>query len=262
MPGPAVWIEAHHYGRRVIARNVEPWLKPAQLGLFYRQLADLLRPRLIETSLLPLMRTSIADTPSDVSDPHEAAATISDMLGAHAFSASLREGLTAIAGAGLRCDLALSLPGPHTLVYELAPHAVAGIDDDVLDTLATALTDVVRNFAGIVPARLMLHENSEAALDVCDVLLNLARDYRMPVTLISDCPVSLAGVESVMPATATAVAWSASLGSHVLTDRLWEAPDDVDGAAWRDAAIVRLVVPQRAAPEIVMKALARLTASQ
>jgi hypothetical protein len=260
MSRPDLWIEAHHYGRRVLARNVEPWLKPAELGLFYRQLADLSRPQLIELPLLALMRAHLANTLVAVADSQEAVAGIVTALRAAPFSEALHEGSSAVAGAGVRCMVAFALPGPDALLAALTPNAAAGVGDDERDILAIALTDLVRMLARISLPRLMLHENSAAALAACDVIFNVTRDYRVPVTLITDRPAAEipVGVESVMAANATAVLWRAGQPCRILDQRLWESPEEVDCTALKDAQVARIVVPLHAAPEIVMQALARL----
>lgn len=48
MAGPALWLDAHAYGVRILAGGREPWANPSELGLFYRQLQDLLRPDILE----------------------------------------------------------------------------------------------------------------------------------------------------------------------------------------------------------------------
>lgn len=260
MSRPDLWIEAHHYGCRVLAGNAESWLRPAELGLFYRQLADLLRPQLIEVPILPLMRAHVADTLTDVADSQKAITSITGTLCAKTFCEALYEGSSAVAGAGMRGTVALALPGPDALLAALAPRAAEAVDDDERDMLAFTLTDLVRMLARISLPRLVLHESSTAALAACDVLLNLTRDYRIPVTLITDSPAAEipAGIESVMAADATASAWRAGHACQILSSRLWESPEEVARTTWHGAQVVRLVVPQQAAPEIVMQALTRL----
>ncbi|HEY0943361.1 MAG TPA: hypothetical protein VGE08_24965 [Steroidobacter sp.] len=260
MSRPDLWIEAHRYGTRVLAHDLEPWLKPAELGLFYRQLADLLRPELIELPILPPMRAYLATTSTDAGDPQKVVTSIIDALSEDTFRQTLTEGFSAVCGAGLRSPLAIALPGPDALLAGVAPHLIASVEDDERDALAIVLTDLVRMLARFSLQRLVLHESSPAALDASDVLLNLTRDYRIPVTLIADLPAANAPsvIESTMPASTAAVAWQAGRACRVLSEQLWASPEEIDPACWRDAQVVRLLIPPNVAPEVVMRVLAHL----
>ncbi len=183
MAGPALWLDAHAYGVRILAGGREPWANPSELGLFYRQLQDLLRPDILELPLAPAFILDLTEFASQADDV-EMADAFDRTVANGRVAALIDQGLHAITGANPSLPLAVGLPGPAALLSLVSAGAIATAGKDALDIAALALSDLIRALSSHKITWLALHEQHSHALTYGQGIVNVTRHYGWHLALM------------------------------------------------------------------------------
>ncbi|ABS62774.1 hypothetical protein Plav_1153 [Parvibaculum lavamentivorans DS-1] len=177
---PPLWIDGYAFGRRVLRGGDDPWAAPDELGLFLRELSQLLSLAIADVdvtqailawcSLEGIDRTSLD------------ANAIENLLADPRFRAHVKRGMETSVGALGSRPVALALPGPGALAsLFLEP---GDIDEDTLDDLSLSLADLLRALFRAELSVFRFTETDPRALDFFEPLTNVARHYEVPSILV------------------------------------------------------------------------------
>lgn len=175
---PPLWIDGYAFGARVLRGGEEPWKKPDELGLFLRELSQLLSLDLVEIPVMPALLAwgelqGVALASLD-------AGGMERLLADAGFRSHLKRGLETAAGALGSRPLALSLPGPGALASLCEGEA----DEDMLDDLSLSLADLLRALFRSEFSLIRFTESDPRALEFFDPLTNVARHYEATSVLV------------------------------------------------------------------------------
>jgi len=188
---PPLWIDGYAFGARVLRGGEEPWKKPDELGLFLRELSQLLSLDLVEIPVMPAILAwselqGVALALLDAGDMER-------LLADAGFRSHLKRGLETAAGALGSRPLALSFPGPGML----ASLCEGETDEDMLDDLSLSLADLLRALFRSELSLIRFTESDPRALEFFDPLTNVARHYEATsVLVLIDGAASAAGEAS------------------------------------------------------------------
>jgi len=175
---PPLWIDGYAFGTRVLRGGEEPWKKPDELGLFLRELSQLLSLDLVE---IPVTSAILAWSGlQGVALASLDAGGMERLLADAGFRSHLKRGLETAAGALGSRPLALSLPGPGLLASLCEGEA----DEDMLDDLSLSLADLLRALFRSEFSLIRFTEVDPRALEFFDPLTNVARHYEATSVLV------------------------------------------------------------------------------
>jgi len=186
---PPLWVSGFAYGRGVLRGGEDPWEQPASLPMFLRELGDLLSPGVED---LDADATLAGMAPAGVVDPDD----LVELLEGDDFQSRVADAIAAVAGSNPSRPLALTLPGAGRLARRYLGEDAP--DEDLLDDLAMALTQVLRAVYRPALAFLVLREEDPAALDLHEPLVNVAAHYDLSLCAVCpDAPDTVEGFDHV-----------------------------------------------------------------
>lgn len=232
MQPPGLWVEAQAFGARVLRAGDAVWATPGELGLFYKELQRWLALDLIELDLEPALQHWIARKGVGLRD----AEALLDRIDDSGFHDHVAAGRAAVLGAGIGRPVVLSLPGPARLLKTVLGDEAP--DEGDIDDVAVALTGLVREVWSNELGGILLHEGDPRALAYCQPLINVARNYETPVTLVFD------GLLEAKPEGPAVVYDRAGAhGGRYLAEDAWETVEAVAAPAY--ARIPAALAPDR-----------------
>lgn len=177
---PPLWIDGYAFGRRVLRGGDDPWGAPDGLGLFLRELSQLLSLAIADVDVTPAI---LAWCDLEAVDRASLDASgIERLLADPRFRAHVKRGIETSVGALGSRPVALALPGPGALAsLFMAPD---DIDEDTLDDLSLSLVDLLRALFRAELSVFRFTETDPRALDFFKPLTNVARHYEVPSVLV------------------------------------------------------------------------------
>lgn len=264
---PALWIDFFAYAQRVLLGGAEvPWLRPPELARFYGDAHSLLGP---SVACLPLR--ALFDAWLD-SEPRAVAAMRAGRRTGYALKQLLSEDEPRKLGVEILRALRASLPAAVPLVVSLpAPdrwvasaHARANgaepaeISADDTECASMYVADWLRSLAGSAVDGLLLEDDREVVLPIAmsQPIVNVARHYRWYVGVLAPRAAAEGACEELDFRILRLPAFSGVAGVMV-PEGFWrgDAPPPR-----RESQFYCAVVPETAAPERVLDAVARLRA--
>ena len=177
---PPLWIDGYAFGRRVLRGGDDPWAAPDELGLFLRELSQLLSLAISDVDVTQAILAWC--TLEGIDRASLDADAIEGLLADPRFRAHVKRGIETSVGALGSRPVALALPGPGALAaLFLAPD---DIGEDTLDDLALSLADLLRALFRDGLSVFRFTETDARALDFFEPLTNVARHYEVPSILI------------------------------------------------------------------------------
>ena len=156
---PSLWIDGWSFGRALLKNGDDPWTDPATLGHFSRDLKGLIRAQVLDVNL---------DSLIDAGDAEQS-------LTSDETAQKIKTGLASVSGLGV--PVAVSLPGPSGLA---GPDG----DEDDIDDLGLALSDLARVLASAGAAALLLREPDDRAEDFLGPLKNVAEHNGLALLIV------------------------------------------------------------------------------
>lgn len=241
---PPLWIDGYAFGRRVLRGGEEPWKAPDELGLFLRELSQLLSLGLVEVPVAPAILAWVelqGLAPASLD-----AAGVERLLADAGFRAHLKRGIDTAAGALGGRSFALSLPGSGALATLFMDEDK--IDEDMLDELSLSLAELLRTLYRSEVTVFRFTESDPRALDFLAPLTNLVRHYEAvsALVLVGDA------VETAEDATGFDIVYGAD--GAVLDAAIWEGASAALPADHKAFA----EIPSDMIPETVLARLSEL----
>lgn len=148
--------------------------------MFHRELASLLKLKLIEISIDAAMDALLEKSPAvSVGNDVEA---IEDFVSGSALAGYVARGIDVVLGGSGAMPIALSLPGPGLIARRFMGDAP--VDENTLDDLSMALTGLVRAVYREGIDYIRINEIDPRALEFMEPLTNVAEHYQCASVLL------------------------------------------------------------------------------
>lgn len=172
------WLVFEDYARKVFGNDHEGWSRePMRYTAGLAAANKVLGSQVVAFDLGPVFSTY-----ATLAEDREGSAKVSTILGDHSFTSFCGAGIAALAHQlGASIDVVLQLPSPSALLIALGEDS-ANIDFDMLDDTAILLADLLRGFAELPVAGVVLvFKASDVDLgdesEACETLQGVAGHY-------------------------------------------------------------------------------------